>query len=241
MELSRDMNYLETADFNWMEMLNFYEQPFRAKLIPSKVWRDLDKYKNDSVGLANYTKKWRTKIEFRKAPSAAKVWKTYASIGGEYSPDERQCALHIYTLDFDKFPFTKVSWDRFKYRFIQTLMHELIHFMQYDRRGDEWSNYVLPHKKVGQAKKDAERKYLSEFDEIQAYAHCVYLDFKMFRPRLEVETLMNRAGQYTDSKTLHYFLKTFNYDYKNNAAIPKIMQQIIKWDNKYQRYVNKPK
>lgn len=233
--LGFQMKFLESANFDWMEMLNFYERPFRAKLIPSKIWRDLDRYKNDSVGLANYSKKWRTKIEFKKEPSKAKVWHQYAGVGGEYDPETRQCIIQIYTTSYDKFPFTEDSWNKFKYRYIQTLQHELIHFMQYDRRNDEWSNYILPHKKVGHAKKDAERKYLSEFDEIQAYAHCVYLDFKCFKPNVQLETLLARAKKKPDSKTLRYILKTFNYDYKNNHAIPKLMQQIIKWDRKYKK------
>lgn len=229
------MRFLETAEYDWMELLNFYERPFRAKLIPAKVWRDLDEYRNDSVGLANYCKKWRTKIQWCKKPTKAKMYDTYVAIGGEYDTEERQVTMQLYTLDFNKHQFTPASWDKFKYRFIQTLLHEMIHFMQYDRRGDQWSNYVLPHKKVGHEKKDKERRYLSEFDEIQAYAHCIYLDFKTYRPHIDIETLLSRAKRRRDSSTLHYFLKAFNYDYNNNAAIPKLMQQIIKWDRKYQR------
>lgn len=56
------MKFLESAEFNWMELLNFYEPPFRAKLIPSKVWKDLDLYRNDAKDLSNYCKKWRTKV-----------------------------------------------------------------------------------------------------------------------------------------------------------------------------------
>lgn len=234
------MRFLETADFDWMEMLNFYEPPFRAKLIPAKVWKDLDRYRNNAEGLGNYCKKWCTRIVWRAAPSKAQTYLTYVAIGGEYDIENRQIVMELYTLDFNRHKFTELSWNKFKYRFIQTLMHELIHFMQYDRRGDQWSNYVLPHKKIGHAKKDAERRYLSEFDEIQAYAHCVYLDFKTYRPTIDIETLLGRAHKVKDSKTLHYILKSFNYDYKNNHAIPKLMQQIIKWDRKYRR-LNSPK
>ena len=111
----------------------------------------------------------------------------------------------------------------------------MIHFMQYDRRGDEWSKYVVRFKPHHHQKKHNERRYLSEFDEIQAYAHCVLLDFKIGKPTLDVKTLLNRAKKNRDSKTLHYFLKTFDYDYRNNEAIPKIMKQIMKWERKYQR------
>ena len=125
------MNFLEKANFDWMEMLNFYERPFRAKLIPAKVWRDLDEYRNDSTGLSNYFKKWRTKIEFRPPPKKSEVWNKYVAVGGEYAPDERQCSIQIYTLNFDKHVFCQKTWDKFKYRLMQTLMYELIHFMPY--------------------------------------------------------------------------------------------------------------
>ena len=133
--------------------------------------------------------------------------------------------------------FCQKTWDKFKYRLMQTLMHELIHFMQYDRRYDESSSYIVPYKRVGHSRKDAERRYLSEFDEIQAYAHCVYLDFKMKKPNVPVGILLNRCKNRRDSSTLHYFLKTFDYDFKNNISPQKIIQQISKWDRKYSRHL----
>jgi hypothetical protein len=227
------MVFLEKLNFDWMELLNFSERPFRAKLIPSKVWRDLDEYINDSEGLSNYFKKWRTRLEFREPTKKSKS--KYVYVGGEYAPDERQCCIQIYSPNFDKHQFTDKTWAKFKYRVIQTLMHELIHFMQYDRRCDEYSNYVLPHKKVGHSLKDAERKYLSEFDEIQAYAHCVYLDIKTNHPTREISKLldMKRLKNRCPSTTLKYILKTFNYDFRNNHAIPKLFQHVLKWDRKY--------
>lgn len=229
------MKFLETADFNWMEMLNFNEPPFRAKLVPAKVWKDLDRYRNDAKGLSNYYKKWRTRIQWLPEKSKAKIYENYIAVGGEYDPEARQCIIQIHTVDYNKFRFTEASWKRFKYKMIQVHMHELIHFMQYDRRNDEWSNYVVPYKKIGKHKVDQERAYLSEFDEIQAYAHCVWLDYKSFRPNYTVDYLLSRSRKYKDSTTLNYFLKTFSYDYRNNEAIPKIVQQISKWDRKFHR------
>lgn len=235
------MKFLEETNFDWLDMLNFYERPFRAKLIPSKAWKDLDRYVNDSKGLSNYLKKWRTRIEFLPQKSKSRVYKTYVAVGGEYSPEDRQCLIIVHCNNFDSFKFSPESWNRFKFKVIQVLMHELIHFMQYDRRGDEWSNYVVPYKKIGHRKVDQERRYLSEFDEIQAYAHCCWLDFKSFKPNLSVEELLARSKHYKDSSTLHYILKTFHYDYRNNEAIPKIIKQIAKWDRKYNRVARKPK
>ena len=120
-------------------------------------------------------------------------------------------------------------------------MHELIHFMQYDRRYDECSNYTVPFKRIGHKAKDAERAYLSCFDEIQAYAHCILLDFKVDKPRVDLDVLLSRAKNVDDSRTLKYILRTFDYDYKNNHAIPKLIKQIIKWDRKYQKVIKAQK
>jgi hypothetical protein len=231
------MNFLEKSDYDWLDLLNFNERPFRAKLNPSKVWKDLDRYRNDSVGLVNYCKKWRTKVEFRKEKSKAKFYEKYIAIGGEYDPEDRQCIIQIYTDYYDKFKFTDTTWDKFKFKFLQVLMHEMIHFMQYDRRYDEWSNYVVPYKKIGHVKKDAERRYLSEFDEIQAYAHCILLDYKMLRPNVPINELLSRFKTKKDSKTFNYILRVFNNDHRNNHAIHKIIQQVGKWDRKYDRAI----
>lgn len=231
------MNFLEEANYDWMDMLNFYERPFRAKFIPSKVWKDLDKYRNDSKGLSNYFRKWRTKVVWIKEKSKAEYFKKYVCIGGEYDPENRQCVIQIHTIYYDTFTFTDYSWNRFKFKLMQVLMHELVHFMQYDRRDDEWSNYVVPYKRIGQVKKDAERRYLSEFDEIQAYAHCIFLDYKFYKPNVSVSDLLARSKTKRDSNTFHYILKTFDYDYRNNHAIQKIIQQVGKWERKYERTI----
>lgn len=216
-------------------MLAFYERPFRAKLIPSKIWEDLDNYKNDPKGLSNYFKKWRTKIIFTN-PDVQDT-SEYISIGGEYEPDTRQCIIYIYTDKFESHKFRYNNWSKFKYRLIQTLMHEMVHFMQFTRRGDEWSYYVVPYKKVGKSRIDSERRYLSAFDEIQAYAHCAYLDFKCRRPNIDLQYMLKNCKKRRDSATLHYFLNAFNYDFTNNKAPRKIIDQIGKWDRKYSRHL----
>ena len=234
------MKYIQSLNFDWIEILNFYERPFRAKFIPAKIWNELDSYRNDPDGLVNYVKKWRTKIVWKKELSKAKMYETYIAIGGEYDPEKTQSILFIYTDNYKHFNFTKDSWDKFKYRFLQTLMHEIIHCRQYYGKHEDFTKGRVYFKKTGIPKIDNNREYHAGKDEIEAYAHCVFLDFKTFRPNVDIPTLISRAKTHSDSKTLHWILRTFNYDYRNNKAIPKIMQQIIKWDRKYKR-ISSPK
>jgi len=237
------MTFLENANYDWMDLLDFQKRPFRAKFVPAKVWNDLDRYKNDDVGLSNYVKKWRTRVVWSREKSKSKFYKANVSVGGEYDPEIRQCVLEIYTHRFNKFYFTKKSWRKFKFKLIQAQMHELIHFMQYDKRSDEWSNYVVPYKKIGHPRKDAERKYLSEFDEIQAYANCILLDYKFYKPKVAVSDLLARSKckLKRDSNTFQYILKTFDYDGRNNHAIKKIIKQVGRWEKKYEKTIRASK
>ena len=228
------MNFIQKLDFDWIEFLNFYDRPFRAKFVPKKMWSDLDNYRSDLLGLKNYFKKWKTKIIFKKQPSSA-VYKKYILIGGEYDPIERQCSIFIYNSKPESNKFSDASWSSFKKRLMQTFMHELIHFMQFDRRDDNWSNYIVSYKHTSNPKKELERKYLSAFDEIQAYAHCVLIDFKINRPKSEVKTLLANYKSKRASSTLNYFLRAFDYDFENNLAAQKIIKQIGKWDNRYNK------
>lgn len=227
------MNFLEQCKFDWINILNFYERPFRAKLIPAKVWKDLDKYKNDEAGLVNYSKKWRTSVKFFRNKSRAKCWTEYVAVGGEYY--ERQCEIHIYTKKFNTFKFTEESWDKFKYKFIQVLMHELIHFMQYDRRFEEPSKRVYAWKKTHRSKTDLNREYHSSYDEVQAYAHCIYLDYCYYRPNKDIRDLLKECRNRSNSPTLTDILQTFDYDFNNNETLKILLKEVYRWHNKYQR------
>jgi len=224
-------NFLETMKFDFIEFLPFYERPFRAKFIPAKIWKDLDHYKNDFEGLSNYCKKWRTSVQFAKR-GKSKVFDEYIAVGGEYHSDDKRIIAFIHEPKFNKFKFTSKTWNVFKFKFIQLLMHELIHFMQFERRYGEYGKYYMSYRKTGKKKNDDERKYLSNFDEIQAYAHCIVLDLKFYRPNKSAKDLSIKG--YCLSKTFSYYLKTFNRDHKNNAALNKVLQQVVKWERKYQ-------
>ena len=231
------MNFLETCKFDWIEILNFYERPFRAKLIPAKVWKDLDKYKNDSQGLINYSKKWRTSIKFFKNKSKAKCWSEYIAIGGEYW--DKRCEIHIYSKNYDTFKFTEDSWEKFKYKYIQVLMHELVHFMQYDRRDEEPTRRYYKWKKSHSIKLDETREYHSSYDEVQAYAHCIYLDYKYKKPNKDIHDLLLECRDRSNSPTLTDIFKTFDYDFRNNETLKILLKEVYRWHTKYEKILAK--
>jgi hypothetical protein len=227
------MKYLQSLDFDFIEFLNFDEKPFRAKFNPSKIWDDLDKYENDATGLRNYFKKWRFSIVWHKEKKPTK----HISVGGGYYTDEGRSELDIYTspdTDFNRYKFTVASWDRFKFRIIQVAMHELIHCKQYYNKHEEYAASKVYFSRTGIEKIDTNRDYHAGRDEIEAYAHCVYLDFKTKRPTIPVAELIRHAGTYKVSKNLTGIQRVFQTD-KHNEVVPLLLRKILTWERKYSK------
>jgi len=228
------MKYLQNLDFDFIEMLNFEERPFRAKFNPSKIWDDLDRCKNNATNLRNYFKKWRFSIVFHKENKPTKC----IMVGGGYYTDECRSELDIWTgsdTDYNKYQFTDSSWNRFKFRVIQVAMHEIIHCRQYYGKHEEYTKGKVYYKKTGIKKIDENREYHAGKDEIEAYAHCVYLDFKTKRPTIPVATLIRYAKTYKVSKNLTGIQKLFRTD-KNNGVIPLLLRKILVWERKYKHF-----
>ena len=96
------MRYIQSLDFDFIDMLNFDDRPFRAKFVPAKVWTDLDKYENDATGLINYFKKWRFSIVWHQETKPTK----HIAVGGGYYPDTGRSELDLWTspdTDFNKY------------------------------------------------------------------------------------------------------------------------------------------
>lgn len=220
------MKFIEELTFDFIEFLPFHKRPFKARLIPAQIWIDLDLYKDNIHGLGDYCKKWKTKVRFVKDKST--------SVGGEYDSIDNQCTLFIFS---PKSPYVKFSrdtlpWKEFKYQFIQTLMHEMVHFMQYSNADELGSTTIYSYKISGNPKKDEEREYHSEVGEIQAYAHCIFLDLKTKSNEPIVE-LLKRCKTTRESQTLTSILETFDNDFCENYALHRLVKEIIRWDMRY--------
>lgn len=228
------MEYIKNLEIDFIDFLPFSERPFRAKFVPAKVWDGLDTYRNDAKGLSNYCKKWKTTVKF--AVNKSKSNKQYVAVGGEYDPETRRNTVLVYCDSFDAFEFTPKTWERFKYKFIQTIMHEFVHFMQYDRRYNEGTEYHYQFKRSASRRNNYDREYYSHFDEIQAYAHCIYLDYRCKYPNKTVEELLVSCKKRSNSPTLTSILRVFNYDYRNNSCLNKLLSEVYRWSRRYDRY-----
>jgi hypothetical protein len=225
------MKYIQSLDLDFIELLNFEDRPFRAKFNPAKIWEDLDKYKNDATGLRNYFKKWRFRITWHTEKKPTKSM----AVGGGYYPDLEFSELDIWQspdTPYNKYQFTEATWARFKYRVIQVAMHELIHCKQYYGKPEEYCATKVHYAKTGIQRIDSNRDYHAGRDEIEAYAHCVYLDFKTKRPTIDIATLIRYAKTYKVSKNLSGIQRLFRTD-RHNEVVPLLLRKILVWERKY--------
>ena len=227
------MKFVQNINFDFIDFLGFKDRPFRAKFIPAKIWVDLDRYRNDAIGVRNYFKKWRFRINWHYESKPTK----YIAVGGGYWTDKEYSELDIWCspeTDYDHYQFTDSTWNRFKYRVIQVAMHELIHCKQYYGKSEEYCASKVYYKKTGIEKIDNTRDYHAGRDEIEAHAHCVYLDFKTKRPTVPVATLIRHAKTYKVSKNLCGIQKVFRTD-RNNEVVPLLLRKILVWERRYNR------
>lgn len=220
------MEFIKKLDFDFIEFLPFVERPFKAKFVPAKVWKDLDAYKDDFGNLKNYTKRWRTKVEF--------VDDVEVDVGGEYDSEEKRITLYIHADDLNnvKFYDEYMTWNSFKYSFIQTMMHELIHYMQYTNRFDEAYTTMYSYVIDDDDEITDIRDYYAALDEIQAYAHCIYLDSKLSITETSMNELL-KCKKY--NPTYFHILSVFDYDFSEGNVLKKLAKEIIRVDNKYNK------
>ena len=219
------MKFIEELTFDFIEFLPFSKRPFKSRLIPAKIWIDLDSYKDNIHGLKHYCKKWRTKVQFVKDKST--------SVGGEYDSVDNQCTIFIFSpRSHIKFSKETLPWKEFKYQFIQTLMHEMVHFMQYSNNDELGTTTIYSYKISGDDAIDDEREYYSEIGEIQAYAHCIFLDLRSISNDSIIE-LLKRCKTTKESQTLTAILHTFDNDFVENYALHRLVKEIIRWDMRY--------
>ena len=221
------MHVLQKLNCDFVEMLPFIERPFKAKFVPNKIWNDLDKYRYALKGLCHYTKKWKTRVEVHHIESECIV------VGGEYDGLENRCFVHISYDLYSDLNMNDNEWNWFKFRFIQVMMHELIHSAQASARDCYWSERTLNYIKTGDESIDSEREYLSSFDEIQAYAHCVYLEIRNKRKTVPVERFL------LNNKTRSITVYNRAFGKAMNPIKQELYKQIIRWDKKYRNLNNK--
>lgn len=212
------MSFIE-YDIDFVTMLSFDKRPFCAEFRPNVVFATLDRFKTSLNGLQNYLKKFKTRV----------IWIDDADVvscGGEFDSQHRngRINLHIQLNSLQQVMiFDDEDWSMLKFRIVQTIMHELIHWRQYDLRNDDDCaiiEYVSTH---------VDAAYYATLDEIEAYAHCAFLEMQREYSTEPVSNILTKYG----GETYNFILRqVFDNDFTNKAA-RRYVREILRWENRY--------
>lgn len=211
--------YLKNYTSNFVDLLGV-DLP---KLVPSVLWKRLDRYRNDPDGMKRYLAR-NHKATLHTESSKRKEF----SVAGEFAYDEEKIQIFTYRPS----TFSDKTWIAFKFEIIITLMHEYIHFMQWMYHEDRFG-FILLHKESKDPELQEDREYYAAWEEIQAYSHCILMEMKARNPNKPAAEMLQakRIGYY--SPTLKGIRKHFDgFDY----PIKYLYREILRWEKRYQKH-----
>lgn len=211
-------SYISTYTDNFVDLLNV-DLP---ELRPAKIWNDIDKYRNDPVGMKRYfSRKFKATLNTEFSSKRDSVF----YVSGEFDQLEERVIVntvrHKNLADCD--------WRALKAEIIVTLMHEYIHYMQYIF-DDNDMDLVLLHKEHANKLKQEEREYYASWSEIQAYAHCIYMEMKDRNSKKSCAEMLQHKRQYY-SPCLRGIRSRFEgFDY----PIRYLYREVLRWEKRYE-------
>ena len=181
------MRYLQTLNYDFNELLGLEGKTF----IPSEVFNK--GIKKDFISLKRYLSKLGITLSYIVDK---KLRKRDVVVSGEFDGETDKIIVYISTYK----GMCNVNYNRYKRiktvtEIIITVMHELIHRKQYEYRGTLNDKHYL-FNRTGDPKLDEEYEYMSDTDEVPAFAHCAYTELKIQNPNSTIrQALRNRKAK----------------------------------------------
>lgn len=119
------------------------------------------------------------------------------------------------------------NWNNFKFAISQVCQHESIHQIQWQKRDVDYTD-LKPLEFRSEDNLDLEdRKYLSDVDEVDAYAHDIAMEIRYFYPDKDPKKILSNIDHYKKLWSYFYYKDTFrNTDWSNikNRLLKKTYQ-----------------
>lgn len=163
----------------------------------------------------------------------------YPAIGGYcYEPEKETLSARIKIIlctypGINRFPLSVESWEYFRYRFLKTLTHELVHRAQFAGGRLRRTNLTFrPHTAANIDKKlIKEQEYLGDIDEIEAYARdCVeewYYHKQIPLTLREVKKEFRQTGGVIPA--LQFYSETYQGD-ETHPSIQRLFRKVKIWN-----------
>ena len=150
------------------------------------------------------------------------------AVSGLYDIEKNKKIITIiFSKHFKEYTIERYFWKRFKFAVSQTCQHEVIHqcqwaFRTYDKHATYTSRYRFSQGNYKQ------KIYLSDPDEIEAYAHDIAMEIKFFYPKRNPYHVLKYANRFANLWSYQYYRQTFGKkDWK--LIQPKLIRKTYKW------------
>ena len=120
------------------------------------------------------------------------------------------------------------KWEEFKFQTSQVIQHETIHKYQWQTRDVNFESEKVDFRSLVVENDEEERSYLSDVDEIDAYAHDIAMELKHYYPRKNPYVILNKISKTRKVPSYTYYTKTFkNCEWQKIRK--KLIQKTYKW------------
>lgn len=214
--------YFISKNFDFNYFLGLKGIPF----IPQKVFDALMKqeYLNPKK-LNSAFRKWKVAFIFS---TDRKLNNRDVVVSGEYDYEKDKVEIIITSkrgigfVNMNAYKKAKIAHET-----ILTIMHEMIHRLQFLHRGD-YNDKHYQFKRTGNHKLNEEYEYYSDVDEVAAFSHCIYHELKEEFPNQSIGDIIKRR-EYHSPILIGY--KSM-YDHKSDTMI-ELYRSLFRWERKY--------
>lgn len=133
----------------------------------------------------------------------------YAISGVYNTTTDRINVIMHFTSKKDLFLINDKMWKEFKFTISQTCQHELIHRYQTISRENVLDCNDPVEIKFASEKLIEEKKYLSDLDEIEAYAHDLAMEIKHYYPKKSPYDVLRNIDRHKKLWSYFYYKRTF--------------------------------
>lgn len=239
--------FIHSLDFDVVPLLGFdnRKKHYPVKFNPARMWRDLDRYQGNASALSAYMhRKWIT-VQFLRQEHES--MDSLMVVAGEFVPDHEARSGAIYDDvrvvvfasrdQFNRFDWSIMSWETFKFLFIRTALHEIIHARQFANGKRKWRVNHISHTRSKSISVQNQRHYLSDIYEIDAYAHCCFYELKAAYKNFDFRQLSDRLSASIKSHSLKYYLRVFGYrGARDKLVIKRLVARIRVWERVYRHH-----
>lgn len=201
-------------------------------LPPEKLIGHEISYSDLSKMLNTFLKPFNAKGRVAKDVALNRRKKCAFDVSGYFDLDRKKTPVVI-TIHVPKnkkaIMFTKDKYNTFLFDLSRVIQHEFIHRSQFTFRPEESSRSIqVPFSRNIGKKRKENIIYLSEWCEVEAYAHDIALEIKWFYPQKNPYSVIQNIDKYKKLQSYNYYKKVFrSTDWERVKK--SLLRKVVKW------------